>query len=137
MIRCVSKIALIDDDNKIYLENNKSIGKISFFWWEKEWNEKPVETLKRELYEELWISLEDDLIKFICIDWPKEFSKWTFIAYIYTYRVKKELYDILKNKNDVLIYNIEELLKVDNPESKLAFDLELIKNITKKLWAKL
>lgn len=106
-----SQVIILDEDNNIYLENNKKYNCVSLFWWKIEVLEEPVEAIIRELKEELDLIVSIDCLDFIERE-TENLKHWKFKSYLYLLRISNESWEyILDEKYDSFKLKFEDFDK--------------------------
>lgn len=84
-----------------------------FFWWWREKNETPEVTAIREIKEEIELTLNANDLVFLEIDWPKVFSTWIYIAYIYVLLISDNDANKILWLNNVMKFDLDTLVWQD------------------------
>lgn len=139
-----SKVIIFDDDLNLYLEkaHKKSWWKLWLFWWTKEWNESPEDTLIRELWEadELWIKVKKENFKYEDFIGPFKFHFWEYMVTRFSMRISKDVRDIIAKRDNVLVLSLEELEKIEpskfiiNREIFLSRIRNVLSNFNNDIW---
>lgn len=134
-----SQVVIVWPDNELFFElNKKQWWKISFFWWWKERNESSVETIIREIKQELWLDFTESDFMYLEDDWPRKFQKWTFLAHIFVLKISQEISNLLENNgktndwNKILKYTLVKLEQEENLEFSI-WKQETIDRVEKAL----
>lgn len=115
-IKYSSKGVIVDKDWNIYLEKCPALSsKLWLFWWKKEWNETPKETLIRELREknELWIIISKSDLKVVEVNWPIEFKTWRFVATVFILYISDEVARIIWTRENVVKWKIKDFMSYE------------------------
>lgn len=102
---------VVDENGRIYLEDNKVICALSFFWWKLEPSESFLDAAVREIHEELGLKIHTSRF----LDWREQklrtfwnekkqcFLDWKstyFVLVLYDFEVKEIQWNI-----DILIFH--------------------------------
>jgi len=116
-IKFSSKVVVVDKQWNVYLEKCPALQwKLWLFWWKKKENETPKETAIRELSEseELWIKVWKKDLRVVEVNWPMKFQTWVFYATIFILHISAEVAEIIKKKENVEVWKLEDFRKKVN-----------------------
>lgn len=110
-----SHALIVDEANNLYLENNPRVEAISMWGGKREWDETPLQTIARELSEEVGIGFRKEDLMEVGTD-SGEVVQWNeFISTLFLVRANKKVVATILNNPNAFKTTLEALRENPGP----------------------